>query len=374
MGHEDRATALLTVDLDAIADNWLALRGRLRPGASCAGVVKANAYGLGARKVVPALLAAGCRDFVVAQIDEGLDILDLLPADARLFVLSGPPEGAEDEVLDSALIPVLNSPDQIDRWAKACARAGRKAPAALHVDTGMRRLGLTPLELDALLADPRPLAAFTPVLVMTHLACADEPDHPLNAEQRALFAAAAARFPGLRASLANTSGIFLGPEWHFDLARPGIGLYGGNPTVGTANPMRQVVKLQGKILQVRRIDTPLSVGYGATHTAPAGSTIATVGVGYADGFPRSAGNRAMGLLAGRSVPVVGRVSMDLLTFDVSDVPENLARPGAMIDLLGPDLSVDALADRADTVSYEILTRLGARYPRRYGGVREGSGQ
>jgi alanine racemase len=204
-----------------------------------------------------------------------------------------------------------------------------------------------------------------PVLLMSHLACADDPEHPQNIQQLAAFQEASRAFPQLPASLANSSGLFLDPAFRFDLGRPGIALYGGNPTASALNPMTQVVCLQGKILQIRQIDTPSPVGYGATHHAGAGRRLATVGVGYADGYPRAAGNRSMGRLGGWPVPLVGRVSMDLITFDVTDVPESLAHPGAWIDLIGHGHGVDDLAEECDTIGYEILTRLGARYPRTY---------
>ncbi len=361
----NRATAHLTIDLGAIVGNWRRLKSCLHRGAACAAVVKADAYGCGATRVVPALVCGGCTDFFVAQIDEALAIRPLVPQPGRVFVLSGPPAGAEDLVREAGIIPVLNSPDQIARYGAACVAAGLSAPApvVIHVDTGMTRLGLSERELAALVEDPAPLAPLRPVLVMSHLACADTPEHPLNAAQRDAFALARAAFPGVPGSLANSSGIFLGADWQADLARPGVALYGGNPTPGSPNPVDQVVRLQGKILQVRQIDTPRTVGYGATLRAGAGTRIATVGVGYADGFPRAAGNRATGLLAGHRVSVVGRVSMDLLTFDVSHVPEPLVRPGQMIELIGPDVTVDDLAGAADTIGYEVLTRLGARYPR-----------
>jgi alanine racemase len=358
-----RATAALTIDLSALVANWRLLRDRMGPGKDCAAVIKADAYGTGARQALPALARAGCKTFFVAQIDEALDLMDLLPEDGRLFVLSGPPPGAERDLLVNGVIPALNSPEQIAAWAAACAKADLRAPCALHVDTGMNRLGLSPAETRALIADPSPLAAMEPVLLMSHLSCADTPGHPLNAEQEERFRAAAQAFPHLPGSLANSSGLFLDPAFRFDLGRPGVALYGGNPTPGLPNPMAQVVRLQGKILQVRQIDTPSPVGYGATHRAGTGRRLATVGVGYADGYPRAASNRAMGRLGGWLVPLVGRVSMDLLTFDVTDAPEAEAHPGAWIELIGPGLGVDDLAEASDTIGYEVLTRLGRRYPR-----------
>ena len=238
----------------------------------------------------------------------------------------------------------------------------RAHPAILHIDTGMARLGLSAREFAAAIEDPPRIAWRA---VMSHLACADTPGHEMNERQRAGFAAAAARLLGVKASLAASSGIFLGPSFHFDLVRPGAALYGVNPQPGRPNPLRQIVRLCGKILQVRQIDRGESVGYGAAHIMPGPGRVATVAVGYADGWLRSLGHRGCGHLAGTRVPLIGRVSMDLVTFDVSAVPEALAHPGAMIELLGESYAVDDAAADAGTIGYEILTALGARYHRVY---------
>ena len=345
----NRATAVLTIDLDAIVANWRLLGGRVRP-AECAAVVKADAYGLGAAEVAPALYAAGCRTFFVATIDEGVQLRPLLP-EARLLVLCGVLPGTADEFLAHRLVPVLNSLEQVAEWAN---RAG----AVLHIDTGMTRLGVGPAEL------PR-LGGFRPALVMSHMACADEPDRTMNRAQLDAFRAVAAAFPGVPASLGASSAIFLGPDWHFDMVRPGAALYGLNPVPGTPNPMAQVVRLQGKILQVRDVDSPMTVGYGASHSVACPGRIATVALGYADGLFRSLGNRGHGVIAGEKVPVVGRISMDLTTFDVTAVAAEAVRPGAMIELIGPGHDADELAAEAGTIGYEVLTALGARSHRRY---------
>lgn len=369
------AGGILTIDLDALASNWRRLQERLRPGCVCGGVVKANGYGLGATPVAHALYTAGCRDFFVAQLDEGLRLVPALPDDARVFVLSGPTPETEATFAAAGLIPVLNCYEQVTAWAAhagadppgSARPPGARAPAVLQVDTGMTRVGLSGAEIDALLqADPSPLAAFDSVLIMSHLACADDPGHPLTATQIAAFAAVRARFPGLPGSLANSSGHFLGPAAHHDLTRPGVALYGVNPTPGRPNPMAPVIRLQGRIVQVRRVDAPATVGYGATHRAGAGTRIATVGIGYADGLPRASGGQIIGHVGETPVPLIGRVSMDLTTFDVTaagDHPD--IRPGALIDLIGPRVPVDDLAARAGTIGYEILTGLGPRYARRY---------
>ena len=425
-----RAGATLAIDLAGIVANWRLLCTRAAP-AQCAAVIKGNAYGLGATPVARALAAAGCRMFFVASLDEGIALRQALGNEPEIAVLNGPMTGTAPEFIENGLIPVLNTPEQIAEWAGLASRVLRDAPlqgapqdeghswmaseydphpeeaaerpsrrthrrvsetwqraqrtagvspadaagtaavretsraqAILHVDSGMARLGLTADEFTDLMADPPPIAWRA---VMSHLACADSPDHEFNQRQRARFAAIAAQLPGVCASLAASSGIFLGPDYHFDLVRPGAALYGVNPLPGRPNPLRQIVRLSAKILQIRQIDRGESVGYGAAHVMEAPGRVATVAIGYADGWLRSLSHRGAGTLAGRRVPLVGRVSMDLVTFDVSAVPAELAHPGATIELLGVGYGVDDAAADAGTIGYEILTALGARYHRVYRG-------
>jgi alanine racemase len=352
-----RAGAILEIDLGGIVANWRQL-ARLAAPAECAAVVKANAYGLGAAPVARALAAAGCRRFFVATLDEGIALRQALGAAAQIAVCNGPFPATAPEFARHGLVPVLNDPGQIEEWERRCIGH----PAILHIDTGLARLGLGAGEFAALADSPPRLAWHA---VMSHLACADTPDHPLNAVQRARFAAAAARLPGVAASLAASSGIFLGPPFRFDLVRPGAALYGVNPQPGRPNPLRQVVRLRGKIAQIRQIDSGETVGYGAAHVMAAPGRVATVAVGYADGWLRSFGHRGCGHIGGTRVPLIGRVSMDLVTFDVSAVDPALACRGATIDLLGPQHTVDDAAADAGTIGYEILTALGARYHRVY---------
>ncbi len=364
-----RAGALLAIDLSAIQRNYRRLKEELK-GVACAAVVKADAYGLGVARVAPALAAAGARSFFVAQLGEAITLRAILAEpcpDAEILVLNGLAPGAETDYLDHRLIPVLNNLAEVDAWRGLAAARARALPAALHVDTGMNRLGLPADELDTLAEEPDRLGGIALHSVMSHLVCAEEPDHPLNPRQLAALRAARARLPAAPAGLVNSAGIFLGSEYHFDLGRPGVALYGVNPTPGRPNPMTQVVRLQGKILQVRDIDAPQSVGYGATHRLTGPARIATVAVGYADGYLRSLSNRGSAFIGGTRVAVVGRVSMDLITLDVSAVPSAAAHPGALVDLLGPSHDPDALAEEAGTIGYEILTALGRRYHRVYGG-------
>ncbi|KAF0117438.1 MAG: alanine racemase [Rhodospirillaceae bacterium] len=364
MPNERTAGAVLSIDLAAIAANWRQLAALCGGARRCAAVVKADAYGLGALQVAPALWDAGGRVFFVAHLEEGLTLRRVLPPVATIAVFNGPLAGTEADFTAHDLIPVLNCPDQIARWsAHARAHAVHPLPALVHIDTGMNRLGLTERETRDLQDRPGSLDGIAVRGLLSHLACADIPAHPLNETQAKAFAAVRGLFPGLPTSLANSSGIFLGTRWHGDLVRPGAALYGLNPTPHQPNPMRPVVHLQGRILQVRDVDSPKTVGYGATYRVVGKGRIATVAVGYADGFLRALGNRGSGRIGNVRVPVVGRVSMDLVTFDVSAAPE--VQPGDLIELIGPGHTVDDLAAEAGTIGYEILTALGRRYCRSY---------
>lgn len=356
--------SILTIDLAAIAANYRALRQRLGARVSCAAVVKADAYGLGAARVVPALVAAGCREFFVADLGEAEEIRRVLSARIPIYVLNGLLAGDETAFRRHGAVPVLNEVAQVDRWQRAARAHGRRLPAVLHVDTGMSRLGLAPD--DALsLAAAGPLAGLDLRAIISHLACAEDATDPFNAVQLAAFQRVRRAFPKARASLANSSGIFLSPAYHFDFVRPGAALFGINPQPGRPNPLRQAVALAGKILQIHDVDPPRSVGYGATHRIAGRTRIATVAAGYADGWPRSLSNRGSAYIGDLRVPVIGRVSMDLMTLDITAAPN--AAPGDTVELIGTHLSVDDVAEAAGTIGYEILTRLGRRYHRIYSG-------
>lgn len=357
---------ILTIDLDAVVANYRTLR-ETASASECAGVVKADGYGTGAVPVVRALATAGCKTFFVAHLGEALAIRDVAPK-ATIAVLNGAARGAEAEFAEHRLLPVLNSLEAVAAWRAQGIENGTRLPAILHIDTGMSRLGLSDAELDRVADDPALLDGIEIKWLMSHLAVAEEPDHPLNAEQRARFEAARARLPALPASLANSSGIFLGPDYHYDLVRPGAALYGVNPRPGAENLMRHVVKLEAPILQLRSIDSPRTVGYGATHGVTGITKIATIPVGYADGYLRSLSNRGHAFLGDHEVPLVGRVSMDLITLDVTAVPDAIAHPGAMVEMISERYSVDEIGADAGTMGYEILTSLGARYARRYTGA------
>jgi alanine racemase len=342
--------AEIEVDLGAVAANWRDLCAR--HGATVAGVVKADGYGLGAAPVAKALAAAGCQHFFVAQFAEGIALRQALGHGPMIAILGGFPPGAD---AGAQLTAVLNTPQ--DTAAHAAA-APAPAGLILHLDTGMERLGLNADECAAL-----PSGALNLRYVMTHLACADEPAHPLNTIQAARFASAANAFPNIPRSFANSAGLFLGADYASDLARPGCALYGINPTPGHPNPMRQVMRLTVPVLQIRQIAAGTPVGYGATWVAKRDSRVATIAAGYADGYLRSLSSRGIGIVAGCPVPLVGRVSMDLITLDVTDAPD--LRPGDRVEMIGPNQTPDDVAALAGTIGYEVLTSLGARYRRRY---------
>lgn len=360
------AGALLTIDLDAVRSNYRLLRARAEH-AVCAAVVKADAYGLGAARIAPALAADGCRDFFVAHLDEAIALRPHLPVDAQLYVLHGPPVGSDEEFIAHRLIPVLNSTPQVAAWRQLAQRHNRALPAIIQLDSGMSRLGLSPEEVEAWIADPGFLDGIELRYLMSHLACAERRDHPMNAMQLQKFKALRKRLPACAASFANSSGIFLGSDFHFDLLRPGCALYGIAPMHGAENPMQPVVRLQGKIIQTRTIASGDHIGYGLTYRASRPSRIATVAVGYADGWLRSFSNRAIACIDGIQVPQVGNISMDTITLDVTDVDPAYLIPGAYADLLSAHHTVDAAAALAGTIGYEILTSLGHRYQRNYTG-------
>lgn len=362
----DRAGGILEIDLRAVARNWRMLRARLAKGVECAAVVKADGYGLGAGPVARALEAAGCRTFFVATLNEGLALRRVLER-SEIAVLNGLLPRTAAEFLRARLVPVLNDPGQVDVWRKLAATRAHY-PAILHLDTGMSRLGLSKDQLVTLAGEPARLAGLTIRAVMSHLACADEPTHPKNADQCRAFRAACRMLPAAPASLASSSGIFLGSQYHFDMVRPGAALYGVNPLSGGPNPMAQVVRLKGRIIQVRDVDRGETVGYGAGHRVDRPARLATVAVGYADGWFRSSSQRGTAIIGGQHVPVVGRISMDLMTLDVTGVSPALLKPGALVDLIDHTNTVDVVAERAGTIGYEVLTALGRRYHRIYRGA------
>lgn len=355
----DRSGGLLSIDLAAVAENYRMLASRA-PGSRCAAVVKADAYGLGLGPIAQQLAACGCDCYFVANIREGQALRELLPA-GDIYVLEGVAREQVDAFQAAGLRPVLNSPRQVAAWRAA----DTPRRCILHFDTGMSRLGLSPEEARAMAGDKALLRSLQIDYLMTHLACADEPAHPMNDRQLKVFDELRGLLPDLPTSIGNTAGVLRGETSRGDLVRPGIGIYGGNPIAGLANPFRPVATLEGRVLQLRDVDADACVGYGADYRTTRPARLATLGLGYADGYPRNLGNRSYGLVAGQRVPLVGRVSMDCLVVDVSALGPGALSEGDMVQLFGAEPELDQLAGLAGTVSYELLTRLGSRLQRRY---------
>jgi alanine racemase len=360
---------ILTVDLDAIVANWRKLEKTAVP-AECAAVIKADAYGCGVEPVARALAGAGCKTFFVATLDEARTAREALPS-AELYVLDGFFQNCGDAFAKLNCRPVIGDLNELAEWDVFCRRSGWSGGAAIHIDTGMNRLGLTLVEANGIV--PRINAGDHGItLVMSHLACAETLNHPLNAKQVAAFREIASNFSGVPASLSNSSGIYLGPQFQFDMVRPGAALYGVNPTPEADNPMQPVVDLKARIVQLRNVERGDSVGYGGTWTARRPTKLAIVSAGYADGYFRAAsandGTRgAEVVVAGKRCPVAGRISMDLMAIDITDLPDKTARRGHMVTLIGEGITVDEVAHHFGTIGYEVLTSLGKRYARIYKG-------
>ncbi len=357
----------LSIDLGALARNWRAL-DKVSAGALTAAVVKADAYGTGIDMSAKALHAAGARFFFVATPDEGMAVRAAVP-DAHIFILSGLYPGAANFYIRQNLMPVLGSMAMLEEWLAKCVERNEAYPAAFHFDTGINRLGFRLSEAGAVRERIEKLG-YAPQMVMSHLACADTPSHEKNRTQLALFGSVMAQFPGIPASLANSAGLMTGRDYHFQMVRPGIALYGGRAVAGRKNPMQPVVTLHVPILQISEGRTGETVGYGASYTLNRNSKLAVLGYGYADGFFRSLSgtNQRPGgkvFIRGKLCPVVGKVSMDMTIVDVTELGADLPMPGEGAEVFGANVSVDDQADAGGTIGYELLTSLKGRYNRVY---------
>jgi len=361
------ASGILTIDLDALVANWRKLEKTAVP-AECAAVIKANAYGCGVEPVARALARAGCKTFFVATLDEAKTARAAVPS-ATLYVLNGFIQNSGEAYAKIDAKPVIGELNELAEWDVFCRRTGWAGGAAIHIDTGMQRLGLTVTEAQGLI--PRINAGDHGIsLVMSHLACAENLHHQMNARQLAAFRKVASLFSGVPASLANSSGIFLGSPFHFDLVRPGAALYGVNPTPEADNPMQPVVKLKARVMQIRHVERGETVGYGGIWTARRPTTLAIVAAGYGDGYFRAGSSNdgtrgADVIVAGKRCPVAGRISMDLTAVDVTDLEKNAVRRGHLVTLIGEGITLDELAHHFGTIGYEVLTSLGSRYARVY---------
>jgi alanine racemase len=368
---EAEAGGLLTIDLSALAGNWRLLAAEAA-GAECSAVIKADAYGIGTEQATTALAAAGCRTFFVAHLCEAARVRSVNQS-VTLYVLNGllPGTAARFAALDAR--PVLGSREELEEWGAFCRTAGRSLPAALHIDTGMNRLGLRPDAVAQIRTETELLDTFTLTLLMSHLVSAEIPNLAINARQIKAFTTIRPLFAEVPASLCNSSGIFLPEKPHFDLVRPGYALYGGNPRPGRDNPMTPVVRLEAKVIQLRTVPDAETVGYSGHWTAQGRRRIATVCLGYGDGYLRSASGTNLKpggdvVIAGIRCPIAGRISMDLVTVDVTAVPEGAIKRGDLVTFIGDGITIDEVGARAGTIGYEFLTSLGHRYARRYKGA------
>ncbi len=357
-------SSLLSIDLNAIGLNYKILQAKTKKIVSA--VVKADGYGLGAIPVCKSLIKAGCNVFFTAHLDEAITIREVFP-EIEIGVLNGLGVNEADIYKYYNLLPTLNDLGQILTWQGFSkynlANNNRELSASIHFDTGMARLGLPPREADILQSQPSRLDGFNFKYLISHMACADDPSHDMNMAQLDQFKLLVKQYPDATAMLAASSAVFLGSAWHFDMVRCGVALFGGAPNKIDINPMRQVVKLQSKILQIREIDNAISVGYGGSNIAHKKTKLATIAIGYADGYPRAVNTDAAAYHNGNKIPLLGRVSMDLITLDITDVAN--INIGTMVDLIGKNNNIDQLAAAAGTISYDILTSLGSRYKRHY---------
>ncbi len=356
--------AALCIDLKILQDNWRKLDKRARK-AACGAAVKADAYGIGVEQVTRALWQAGCRHFFVALPHEGIELRYIVP-EAKIYVLSGVLPGQAELYGENSLIPVVASLQQMREWSQYCRQCHAKLATGIHLDTGINRLGFSEAELAILAKDKATLNSFKLDLVMSHLACGDDPANPMNEMQRQKFDHMRAMLPEAPASLANSPGTFLGDEFAYDIVRPGIALYGGNPFATRGNPMSPVVHLYAQVLQVRELNEGETVGYGATWKARKRSRVGVLGIGYRDGILRSLSwpandGPAQVFIAGHFVPIIGRISMDLITIDLTEIPADKAVVGQKVEIMGDNITIDDMAKWAGTIPYEIITSLGSRY-------------
>jgi len=358
------SNGVLTINLNALADNYRLFQEHVNQGCAIAGVVKANAYGLGRKEVTTKLKDIKCPQFFVATLDEAFSIRSY-DTQTPIAVLNGLMQGMEKEYVAHNITPVLNTPNDIERWSNLATNTDSKLPAIIHFDTGMNRLGLGSTETKKLVEDLSILKPINVQAIMSHFSCADEKDHPLTTKQAKLFKQIAQHFPKSKKSLSNSPGLFRDNAYHYDIIRPGYSLYGGNPTPETNNPMNNVVSLNAAILQIRECEKGESIGYGATHSFSEKTRTATVALGYADGFLRSGSSKAVLYYNNQPCPVLGRVSMDLTSIDISHIKGKQPKQGEAIEILGPNQDIDDLAETAGTIGYEVLTALGARYKREY---------
>ncbi|MBB44951.1 MAG: alanine racemase [Rhodospirillaceae bacterium] len=359
------SNSFLEINIDSIIHNYQLINRKVG-NTECAAVLKADAYGMGASVIAKALDKAGCSTFFVATMDEGIELRSCFSEHKnKIAVLSGLLEGSEDIFYNNKLTPILNDIEQMKKWAFYNRKKKISAPGILHIDTGMNRLGLTIREFHDIIDKPTTLKELHVGGIMSHLACGDQPGDIMNKEQLSLFLNAKKNFPHVKASLANSAGVFLGQSYHLDMVRPGIALYGSGSGSIPLNPLKQVIKLYSRVLQIRTLSRGASVGYGASYKASKTTRVATVGLGYADGYLRSLSNCSWVFFNNVKLPVIGRISMDYITIDITKIASEKIKKGDFIEIIGDKFTLDDLATVANTIPHEILTRLGTRHRRIY---------
>ena len=359
------SNSFLEINIDSIIHNYQLINNKVG-NTECAAVLKADAYGMGASVIAKALHRAGCSTFFVATIDEGIELRTCFSKNEnKIAVLSGFLEGSEDIFYNNKLTPVLNDIEQIKKWDLYNKQKKISAPSILHIDTGMNRLGLTVSEFYDIIRRQTVLKELHVGWIMTHLACGDQPRDTMNKKQLSVFLNATTKFPNVKASLANSAGVFLGKSYHLDMVRPGIALYGSGSGSIDSHPLKQVIKLYSRILQIRTLSRGASVGYGASYRASEETRIATVGLGYADGYLRSLSNCSWVFFNGVRLPVIGRISMDYITINITKIASEKIKTGDFIEIINDKFTLDDLATLANTVPHELLTRLGTRHHRIY---------
>ncbi len=362
------AAGVIIVDLGALADNWRALKAHVAP-AACAAVVKADAYGVGAAHVIPTLNCAGADTFFVATLDEARQARALAPS-STIYVLDGVLPGSAAALSEANVIPVISSLLEAKEWAGLAPSRNEPLACAFHVDTGLNRLGMSVRDIRTLASDMHTMDRLSVRLVMSHFACADEAGHEKNAQQRDVFNQLQPLLPSAPLSLAASDGLMLGPDYHFDLVRPGYALFGGQALPGRITPVKPVVEVYARVLQIRDVAPGQTVGYSATFAANSMMKVAVIAAGYADGSPRnlsaaSGESRGHVAFAGKLAPIIGRVSMDLITVDVTEFEGETPQRGDWAELIGPTITLEDVGSNSGTIGYEILTRLSPRFSRIY---------
>ncbi|WP_455481716.1 alanine racemase [Bartonella sp. B35(2025)] len=352
-------TVIATIDVSAIVDNYITLSQRVAP-AKCSAVIKANAYGLGADKIAPALYQAGCRTFFVAKIEEALRLKAILPPNVMIALLNGISRTAEEFVAQSGIVPVLNSWNAIESWQTLCQKKSKRFPAIIQIDTNMNRLGLDQRELQQLIKNPDFFKKAKVKYIISHLANGDDDTHPSNYAQLAALKAILAQLPTCKVSLANSGGIFLGSDFYFDLVRPGIALYGIDPHKKYPTLLKPVLKLEAQVIQSRYLDTGAPVGYGGSFITRRPSTLVTISIGYADGWLRALSNKGTVYFNGYKLPIIGRVSMDSIIVDATDLKDEKPQRDDWVELIGTHQTIEKVSTDANTVPHEILVSLSSR--------------